>query len=136
MAAAAALDFPGCGAVGPADRGDGAYFDRCRGRTAAVAVSADMGAGVPVTSIAAPSLDAGIAATRDCRRHYPAGGGRRAEPAADARRSSALLLRDCHGLSWRTRAHPSGVALSHGILCRTVVWRHGRRPVCGADRAI
>ena len=141
MGAAVALDFPGRGAVRSADRSHRAYFDRRRGRTAAVgaaavAVPADVGAGVPVTSIAAAWLDAGIAATRDCRRHHPAGGGRRAEPAADARWASALFLRDRHGLPRRTGAQASGLAPSYGILCRAVVWRHGRRPVRGADRAI
>ena len=58
MDAARALDFPGRGAVGAADRGDRAYLDRRGRRTsamgaAAVAVSVDLGAGVPVTAAAA-----------------------------------------------------------------------------------
>ena len=55
---AGALDFPRRGAVGPADRGDRAYFHRRRRGpaavgAAAVAVSPDLGAGVPVASAAA-----------------------------------------------------------------------------------
>ena len=61
--AARALDFPGRGAVGPADRGHRAYLDRRRGRAAAVgaaavALSADLGAGVPVAAAAAAQMDA------------------------------------------------------------------------------
>ena len=65
-----------------------------------------------------------------------AGGRRRAEPAADARRPSALLLRDRDGLPWRTGAHPSGREVSHRLLCRAVVRRHGRRTVRRPDRAV
>ena len=58
-----------------------------------------------------------------------AGGRRRAESAADARRAPALLLRHRDGLPWRTGAHPPGREISHRLLCRAVVRRHGRRPV-------
>ena len=55
--AAGALDFPRRGAVGPPHCGDRAYFDRRCGRApalgvAAVALSADLGAGVPVAAAA------------------------------------------------------------------------------------
>src|SRR5450432_3079575 len=58
MDPARALDFSRRGAVGPLDRGDRAYFHRCGRRAvtlgaAAVALSLDLGAGVPVASVAA-----------------------------------------------------------------------------------
>ena len=73
MDAARALDFPRRGAVRPADRGHRAYLDRRRGGAAAVgaaavAVSADLGAGVPVAAAAAAQMDAAGAAAGDCRR--------------------------------------------------------------------
>ena len=76
------------------------------------------------------------AAAGDRRRDRAAGGRRRAEPAADARRASALLLRHRDGLPWRTGAHPPGGEISHRLLCRAVVRRHGRRPVRRPDRAV
>ena len=136
-----ALDFSRRGAIGPADRGDRAYFHRRRRRTpavgaAAVAVSPDLGAGVPVAPAAAAQMDADGAAAGDRRRDRAARGRRRTEPAADARRPSALFLRHRDGLPWRTGAHPPGGEISHRLLCRAVVRRHGRRPVRGADRAV
>src|ERR1700754_3800324 len=91
------LDLPGCGTVRAADRGDRAYFHRrCRRApalgAAAVALSADLGAGVPVAPAAAAQMDAAGAAAGHCRRRGAAGGRRRAEFAADARWASALLL--------------------------------------------
>ena len=138
---ARALDFPRRGAVGPADRGDRAYLHRRRRGAAAVgaaavAVSADLGAGVPVASAAAAQMDAAAAAAGDRRRDRAAGGRRRAEPAADARRPSAVLLRHRDGLPWRTGADPPGREISHRLLCRAVVRRHGRRPVRRTDRAV
>ena len=60
---ARALDLPRRGAVGPFDRGDRAYFHRRRRGAAvvgaaAVAVSSDLGAGVPVAPAAAAQMDA------------------------------------------------------------------------------
>ena len=60
---ARALDLPRRGAVGAADRGHRAYFHRRRRRAAimgaaAVALSADLGAGVPVAPAAAAQMDA------------------------------------------------------------------------------
>ena len=134
MDGARALDFPGRGAVGSADRGDRAYLHRRRRRAvavgaAAVAVSVDLGAGVPVAAAVAAQMDAAGAAAGDRRRGHPAGGRRRAESAADARRASALLLRHRDGLPWRTGADPAGGEISHRLLCRAVVRRHGRRLV-------
>ncbi len=63
-------------------------------------------------------------------------GRRRAEPAADARRASTVFLRHRDGLPWRTGAHPAGREISHRLLCRAVVRRHGRRPVRRPDRAV
>ena len=62
-------------------------------------------------------------------------GRRRAKSAADARRPSALLFRDRDGLSRRIGAHPPGREISHRLLCRAVVRRHGRRAVRRPDRA-
>ena len=76
------------------------------------------------------------AAAGDRRRDRPARGRRRTEPAADARRPSALFLRHRDGLPWRTGAHPPGGEISHRLLCRAVVRRHGRRPVRRPDRAL
>ena len=141
MDAARPLDLPRRRAVGAADRGDRAYFHRrCRSAlavgAAAVALSVDLGAGVPVAAAAAAQMDAAGAASGDRRRRGAAGGRRRAESAADARRASALLLRDRDGLPRRTGAHPPGGEISHRFLCRAVVRRHGRRPVRRPDRAV
>ena len=76
------------------------------------------------------------AAAGDHGRDRAARGRRRAEPAADARRPSALFLRHRDGLPWRTGAHPPGGEISHRLLCRAVVRRHGRRPVRRLDRAV
>ena len=135
------LDIPCRRTVGAADRGDRAYFHRRRRSAlavgaAAVALSVDLGAGVPVASAAAAQMDAAGAAAGDRRRRGAAGGRRRAESAADARRASALLLRDRDGLPRRTGAHPPGGEISHRFLCRAVVRRHGRRPVRRPDRAV
>src|ERR1051326_7637008 len=98
MAAARALDLPGGGAVGTAGRGDRAYLDRRRGRAvalgaAALALFADLGAGVPVAPADPPFLGAAVAAVGDRRRGAAARGRRRTEFIADAPRASALLLR-------------------------------------------
>src|SRR6202035_2333021 len=131
---APALDLPGRGAVGPPDRGDRAYFHRRRRRAAAVgaaavALSLDLGAGVPVAPAAAAQMDADGAAAGDHGCDRAARGRRRAEPAADARRPSALLLRHRDGLPWRAGANPPVGEISHRLLCRTVVRRHARRSV-------
>ena len=141
MDLARALDISRRGAVGPADRGHRAYFHRRRRGAAAVgaaavALSPDLGAGVPVAAAAAAQMDAAGAAAGDRRRRRAARGRRRAESAADARRPSALLLRHRDGLPWRTGAHPPGSEISHRLLCRAVVRRHGRRPVRRPDRAV
>ncbi len=47
-------------------------------------------------------------------------------------RASALLLRDRDELPWRARAHASAGEISHRLLCRAVVRRHGRRSLCRA----
>ena len=138
---ARALDLPRRGAVGPADRGHRAYLHRRRGRAAAVgaaavALSADLGAGVPVAAAAAAQMDAAAAAAGDRGRHRPARGRRRAEFAADARRAPTVLLRHRDGLPWRTGAHAAAGEISHRLLCRAVVRRHGRRPVRRPDRAV
>ena len=138
---ARALDLPRRGAVGPADRGHRAYLHRRRGGAvavgaAAVAVSPDLGAGVPVAPAAAAQMDAAAAAAGDHGRDRAARGRRRTEPAADAGRPSALFLRHRDGLPWRTGAHPPGGEISHRLLCRAVVRRHGRRPVRRPDRAV
>src|SRR5262249_44197796 len=132
MAAARALDFSRRGAVRPAGGGDRAYLDRRRRRAvalgaAAVALSAHLGLGVPVAA-ADPAL-AGVdgPAAGDRRRGGVARGRRRAESAADARRTSALFLRDRDGLPRRAGAHAATREISHRLLCRAVVRRHGRR---------
>ena len=141
LASSRALDLSGRGAVGPFDRGHRAYLDRRRGGAAAVgaaavAVSAHLGAGVPVAAAAAAQMDAAGAAARDRRRRHPARVRRRAESAADAGRTSIVLLRDRDGLPRRTGAHAAACKISHRLLCRAVVRRHGRRPVRGPDRAV
>ena len=138
---ARALDFPRRGAVGPADRGHRAYLHRRGGRTAAVgaaavAVSVDLGAGVPVAAAAAAQMDAAGAAAGDRRRRRAARVRRRAEFAADARRASIVFLRHRDGLPWRTGADAPGRQISHRLLCRAVVRRHGRRSLCRPDRAV
>src|ERR1700730_763792 len=138
---ARALDFARRGAVGPADRGDRAYFHRRGGRAAivgaaAVALSPDLGAGVPVAPAAAASMDADAAAAGDHGRDRAARGRWRAESAADARRAPALFLYHSDGLPWRVGAHSPGREISHRLLCRVVVRRHGRRIVCRPDRAV
>ena len=81
-------------------------------------------------------IDAAVAADRHRGRGRPARGRRRAEPAADARRASIVLLRHRDGLPWRTGAHAPRRKISHRLLCRAVVRRHGRRPVRRPDRAV
>src|SRR5262245_34693527 len=120
MDLARALDIPRRRALGPPDRGDRAYFHRRRRSAfavgaAAVALSVDLGAGVPVAAIAAAQMDVAGAAAGDRRRRGAAGGRRRAESAADARRAPALLLRDRDGLSRRTGADPPGSKISHRL---------------------
>src|ERR1700681_1163615 len=39
-------------------------------------------------------------------------------------------------MPWRTGAYPPGREISHRLLCRAVVRRHGRRIVRGPDRAL
>ena len=48
----------------------------------------------------------------------------------------ALFLCHCDGLPWRTGAHPPGREISHRLLCRAVIRRHGRRLVRRTDRAV
>ena len=74
---ARALDLPRRGAVGPAGRGHRAYLHRRRRGAAAVgaaavALSADLGAGVPVAAAAAAQMDPAAAAAGDRRRHRAA----------------------------------------------------------------
>src|SRR4051812_42356666 len=112
MAAARTLDFPRGGAVGTSDRGHRAHLHRRRGcaavvGAAAVALSAHLGAGVPVAAVAAALADVAVAAAGDCGRGGAAGDRRRAEFAADARRPSIVLLHHRDGLSWRTGPHAS-----------------------------
>src|SRR5205085_5537645 len=103
---------------------------------AAVALSPDLGLGIPVASAAAAPLDAEAAAAGDRRRGRAAGHRRRTEPAADARGPPTVFLRHCDGLSRRVGAHPPGGEISHRLLCRAVVRRHGRRTVRGPDRPV
>src|SRR6185369_14589656 len=69
-AAPRALDLSRRGPLRAADRGDRAYLDRCRRRAAlvgaaAVALSAHLGAGVPVAPAAAAQMDPDAAARGD-----------------------------------------------------------------------
>src|SRR3977135_4535396 len=133
MDLARALDRSCGGAVGPADRGDRAYLHRCRRSTAvvgaaAVALSLDLGAAVPVAPASAGQMDADGPAAGDRRGDRAARVRRRTEPAADARRPSTLFFCHCDGLSWRAGAYPPGREISHRLLCGAVVRRHGWRP--------
>ena len=135
------MDLSRGGAVGPPDRGDRAYLHRHRRGAAivgaaAIALSPDLGPGVPVAPAAAAPMDAEAAAAGDHRRDRAARGRRRTESAADARRPPALLLRHCDGLPRRTGAYPPGCEISHRLLCRAVVRRHDRRIVRRLDRAL
>src|SRR5256885_5964700 len=103
---------------------------------AVVALSSDLGPGVPAATAAAAQMDADAPAVGDRGRDRFARNRWRAEPAADARRSPALLLRHRDGLPWRTGAHPPGREISHRLLRCAVVRRHARRFVRGPDRAI
>ena len=47
-----------------------------------------------------------------------------------------VFLHHRDGLPWRAGAHPPGREISHRLLCRAVVRRHGRRPVRRPDRAV
>ena len=76
------------------------------------------------------------AAAGDHGRGRAARGRRRTESAADARRPPALLLRHRDGLPRRAGAYPPGREISHRLLCRAVVRRHGRRIVRRPDRAV
>src|SRR5689334_12673612 len=141
MGIARPLDFPCRRTLGAADRGHRAYFHRRRRRAlavgaAAVALSPDLGAGVPVAAAAAAQMDAAGAAAGDRRRRRAAGGRRRAESIADARRASALLLCHRNGLPWRTGAYPAGGEISYRFLRCAVVRRHGRRSVRRTDRTL
>src|SRR5260370_30228683 len=105
MDIARALDLSRRGAVRPPDRGDRAYFHRrCRGPpavgAAAVALSADLGAGVPVAPAAAAQMDADAATAGDRGCDRSARGRHRTEPAADPRLPPAFFLRHRNGLPW------------------------------------
>jgi hypothetical protein len=82
------------------------------------------------------SLDAGGAAFRN-RRNRRAAGVQRKQPAdaAQPRRTSARLFRDCHGLPRGTRAPAAAGGSSDDILSGAVGRRHDRRPVRRPDRA-
>src|SRR5262249_43949218 len=136
-----ALDISRSRAVWSADRGNRTYFDRCCRSAAAVGASAvalspDMGAGVPVASAVATQMDADVAAGGRCRSDGAARRWWRAEPAVDPWRSSVVLLHHRDGLSRRTRTYTPGGELPHRILCRALVWRHGWWVVCRLDRAL
>src|SRR5439155_283888 len=73
---------------------------------AAIALSPDLGAGVPVAPVAVAQMDVDAAAAGDRGRGRAARGRRRTEPAADARRPPAFFLRHCDGLPRRVGAHP------------------------------
>src|SRR5882724_13282253 len=141
MDPARALDLSRRSTVGPADRGDRGYFHK-RGRgaaavgAAAIALSADLGAGVPVSPAAAAQMDADAAAAGDRRGGRAARGWRRTEPAADAWRPPALLLCHCDGVPWRTRAYPSSGEISHRLLRGAFVLRQARRIVRRVGRAV
>ncbi len=129
------------GALGPLDRGDRAYLHRYRRGAAivgaaAIALSPDLGAGVPVAPAAAAPIGVEAAAAGDNRRGRAARGRRRTESAIDARRPPALFLRHCDGLPWRVGAHPPGREISHRLLCRAVIRRHDRRIVRRLNRAL
>ena len=70
------------------------------------------------------------------RRDLPAGVEWRAQPAGDARRAFAVLLRHRDGLPWRTGAAAPGAAIPHRLLCRAVARRHDRRAVRRPCRAV
>ena len=131
--AARALDLPRRGAVGPVDRGDRAYFHRRRRGAAAVgaaavAVSADLGAGVPVAPAAAAQMDADGAAAGDRRRDRAARGRRRTEPAADARRASSCASSSSRWpamANWRAPARPRNISPASMSRCRSAA--------CSAD---
>src|SRR6185312_12752952 len=138
---ACALDLSGGGSFRTADRGDGAHLDRRRCSAAAlgaaaVALSPDLGAGVPVAAALAAQMDADGTALGDRGRRHPARVRWRAEPAADARRASALLLCHRHGLPWRTGADAAACDISDRLLCRAVLRRYAGRPVRRTDRAL
>ena len=129
------------GALGPLDRGDRAYLHRYRRGAvivgaAAIALSPDLGAGVPVAPVAVAQMDVDAAAAGDRGRGRAARGRRRTEPVIDARRAPAFFLRHCDGLPWRVGAHPPGREISHRLLCRAVVRRHDRRIVRRVNRAL
>src|SRR5260370_24719426 len=132
MELARSLDLARRGALGPLDRGDRAYFHRYRSGAAivgaaAVALSLDLGAGVPVAPAAAAQMDVEAAATGYRGYGRAARGRRRTEPAADARRPPALFLCHRNGMPRRVGAYPPRREISHRLLCRAVVRRHGRR---------
>src|ERR1700682_3693146 len=81
-------------------------------------------------------MDAAGAAAGDRRRDRAARGRRRTKSAADARRASTVFLRHRDGVPWRAGAHAAISEISHRLLCRAVVRRHGRRFVRRPDRAI
>src|SRR5258708_17716705 len=141
MELARALDLSRRGALGPLDRGDRAYFHRYRRGAAivgaaAVALSLDLGAGVPVAPAAAAQMDVEAAATGYRGYGRAARGRRRTEPAADARRPPALFLCHRNGMPRRVGAYPPRREISHRLLCRAVVRRHGRRIVRRPRRAL
>ena len=96
MDAARAMDLSRRGAVGSPDRGDRAYLHRHRRGAAlvgaaAVALSVDLGAGIPVAPLAAAQMDVAGSAAGDRRHHRAACHRRRTEPAADARAATCFV---------------------------------------------
>src|SRR4051812_26233046 len=103
---------------------------------AALAVPADLGAGVSVAAVVAAPMDAGAAAVGACRSDPAARGRRRAESDADAGRPPALLFRDRDGVPWRAGTHAAAGKIPHRILRSAVVRRNDRGVVRRADRAV
>ena len=135
-----ALDIPGCGPFGPPRRRDRAHHHRRLVSPAdvghsAFALSAHLGAGVPVAPADPASLDDRAVAVRD-RGHGGPAGVQRHRSAAQSRRPSARVPRDRARMSWGACAAAAIARTPDHILRDAVGRRHDRWTVRRADRAL
>ena len=141
LACARPLGVPGGGSLRALGRGDRLHIHRHRGGAAslghsAVALSVDLGAGLPTASAVAASLGADGAALRDCRHCRADGLWQHRLSAARAGRAPHRLLRDRSGEPRRTGAGAAAGGAPDDILPGAVGGRHDRRAIRRLDRAV
>jgi hypothetical protein len=135
------LDFSRCSAFRVTDCRYCAHFDRRRRRAPALgspslALSSNVGAGLPDTSAIVASVDT-ITPTACYRRGYcTSAGRRRSEPVHFFGRASHLLFPHRDGVPRRTRAAAADCKGSYRLLPRFIARWHAGRPVRRPDRSL